>query len=397
MHQDYVVRVLLDRAAAFQFGHFRFFAVAGAVNLRQRDDRDIKLKRQFFEHAGDVGDARVLVAVDLFVARPDELEVVDDHHVTPAISGRRANLGAHALNISDVFDVGDGQRRQLVERAGDLRPVSIRQAAGAELGRVEIHAALHLPENQPVGLHLAGDVHHLLPGLRDVHRQPERERRLSDCRSCADDGQFAAVEAAREYAVQLLKPGGIRRFACAGVQQGHSRHGGVNLSNRNGQAVAGFRGIGELIKRGRQISVFVRQIRLTGLEQLGKAAANCRVLDQPDVRTVHGLGRGDLERIHQTGHQLAAIRQSGHLVRDGGEVRDVVAYRDLLHHAVDAAVDRVGKVALGQRRVACHQFRKPRQRADYVLLAHRAGQRVTNHCVSTPHPSSVLSAVCRWG
>src|SRR4030095_16161400 len=142
VNEDDHVRVLLDGADFAQVRHDR--ALVGtrfqrAVELRQRDHRDVQFLRQALEGARDLGDFRRAV---LAVARHlHQLQVVDDDQAQVVFALEAARLGAQHVRRQRgrVVDEYLGFAQQ-ADSAGDAAPVLVLELAGAQARRVDAAA-----------------------------------------------------------------------------------------------------------------------------------------------------------------------------------------------------------------------------------------------------------------
>ena len=105
MHEDHVVRVLLDVSAAAQLRKRRHIAIAGASHLCQRYDRDVEINGHVLQHLGYIADSHV-VLLEAFT-RLHELHVVNHQHVQP--------FGVHALLYLHAQILNIARRKQEID------------------------------------------------------------------------------------------------------------------------------------------------------------------------------------------------------------------------------------------------------------------------------------------
>ena len=171
-----------------------------AVELRQRDDRDVELLGEQLERTADLGDLLLTVVRAARERAGHQLEVVDDDQLQALTAGPHpAGLRA---DVDDVHVAGvDDVQRHVVQDLGgldDARPVVGTDALVADaiprdacLRAQQAHADL-------VARHLEGEQRHGMTADRDVAGDVRGEGGLADARSGGDHDQVARLQPRRE-------------------------------------------------------------------------------------------------------------------------------------------------------------------------------------------------------
>ena len=202
------VGVLLDRARLAQVGEHRPLVVAllgRAVELGERDDRQVEILGDLLQAAGDRG--HFLQAALLAAAGRHQLEVVDDDEAEVRLAPLQ-RLGARAeLEQAERRRVVDVERRrlELAARLREARPVVLRELAGADVVGVDLAARADQALRDFLPRHLeAEEGARRLQVDRDVVRDLEREGALSHRRAGGEDHEVRGLEAGGEV-VEVLE------------------------------------------------------------------------------------------------------------------------------------------------------------------------------------------------
>ena len=320
----------------------------GARELGEGDDGDVQLAGEALECPGDVADLldAVLAAIPAGIGL-HELEVVDDDKVDAVGAGEAPHLGAQLGDGKGGGvvepDVGAGE---LAGGADDAALLQLGLAAEAEASAVDPGFGGEEANSELLGRHLEGeegDVGALVDG--GVAGDAERERRLPDAGTGADNDEVLALEAAEQ----------VVEVAEAGLDSGKlAAFGGLDVLVEVGlEDLADVDEVAEVLAAAQALEQLLGAGedgldvggRLVGeLEDAGggvdEAAVGAIALDDLGVELDADAGRELADDVAEVAlatdllEALAAVK----LVGDGDLVDRLVALPELVGGLVDPAV-----------------------------------------------------------